>query len=258
MLSTMGVLSLAFRDATAVLLRSQQAARELEALRAERGALERQIATTEQQLVQAQTTNNRIVTEQEELRAELKALGDEQARLERDNTELQTTNAELALSNETLSAGNAQLREQNAAFQRTVNNLQNQVVTLGNERQELRRTSEREAQNLRDTLSRLESASGSELTYRRDEIVYRDLIAASDEAAILAALNRFVAGARQAVIGRGARDVELSTDQVTSLSRAVAATPGEDLVVLVAADNFCGRGAGRSQSRGVRKPRTPE
>ena len=93
---------------------------------------------------------------------------------------------------------------------------------------------------MRDTLSRLESASGSELTYRRDEIVYSDLIAASDEATILAALNRFVAGARQAVIGRGARDVELSTDQVTSLSRAVAATPGEDLVVLVAADNFVG------------------
>ena len=75
------------------------------------------------------------------LRAELAALRDEQTRLERDN-------AELALSNETLNAGNAQLREQNAAFQGTVNNLQNQIVTLVNERQELRRTSEREAQKL--------------------------------------------------------------------------------------------------------------
>jgi len=261
MLSTMGVLSLAFRDATTVLLRSQQAARELDVLRGERTLLEQQVVTTEQQLAQAQATiteaegvrdrardardaalriRNRIVLEQGALRAELTALEDQQARLEGENAALQATNAELTLSNETLSAGNVQLGEQNAAFQNTVNNLQNQVVTLENERRELRRTSEREAQNLRDTLSRLETASGSELTYRRDEIVYSDLIAASDETAILAALNRFIVGARQEVIGRGARDVELSTDQVTSLAKAVAETSGEDLVVLVAADNFVG------------------
>ena len=261
MLSTMGVLSLAFRDATAVLLRSQQAARELEALRGERRVLEQQVATTQQQLEQAQVTiiqaegvrdrardardaalriRERLLLEQRALRAELAALAGEQARLGRDNAALQATNAELALSNETLTAGNAQLREQNTAFQGTVSSLQNQVVTLQNERQELRQASEREAQNLRDTLARFEAASGSELTYRRDEIVYSDRIAAPDEATILAALNRFVAAAQRAVIGRGARDVELSTDQVTSLARAVAATPGEDLVVLVAADNSVG------------------
>ncbi len=261
MLSTMGVLSLAFRDATGVLLRSQQAARELEELRGERTLLEQQVVTTEEQLAQAQATiaeaerardrareardaalriRNRIVLEQGALRAELTALEDQQTQLGGDNAALQATNAELALSNETLDAGNALLRDQNTAFQNTVNNLQNQVVTLGNERRELRRASEREAQNLRDTLSRLETASGSELTYRDEEIVHSDLIAESGEAAILAALNRFVVGARQAVIGRGARDVELSTEQVTSLARAVAETPGEDLVVLVAADNFVG------------------
>jgi len=254
MLSTMGVLSLAFRDATAVLLSSQRIARELEVLREQRADLEQQVVTTRRELAQARTTiseaegvrdraraardaalriRERLLVEQEALRAELGALAEEQARLARDN-------AELALSNETLSEGNAQLREQNAAFQNTFNNLQNQIVTLQTELQELRLTSEREAKNLRETLLQFEAASGSELTYRRGEIVYSELIGVQEGSAILRALQRFVAGAQAAVIGRGASDVELSTDQLSSLSEAVAATSGEDLVVLVAADNFVG------------------
>lgn len=268
MLSTMGVLSLAFRDATAVLLRSQQAARELEVLRGQRTELRQQVATTEQELVQARTTSadaeaardlaraardaalrarSRILAEQEDLRAELTALEArtaaltaEQVDLEADNAALQQNNAELALSNETLSERNDQLNRQNIAFESTFNNLQNQVVTLQTELQELRLTSEREAQNLRDTLAQFEAASGSELTYRRGEIVYSNLVAAQNAAAILAALERFVAGAQGAVIGRGSSGVELRTDQLSSLAEAIAATPGEDLVMLVAADNFVG------------------
>lgn len=268
MLSTMGVLSLAFRDATAVLLRSQQAARELEVLRGQRTELRQQVATTEQELAQARTTSadaeaardlaraardaalrarSRILAEQEGLRAELTALEArtaaltaEQVDLEADNAALQQNNAELALSNETLSERNDQLNRQNIAFESTFNNLQNQVVTLQTELQELRLTSEREAQNLRNTLAQFEAASGSELTYRRGEIVYSNLVAAQNAAAILAALERFVAGAQGAVIGRGSSGVELRTDQLSSLAEAIAATPGEDLVMLVAADNFVG------------------
>lgn len=268
MLSTMGVLSLAFRDATAVLLRSQQAASELDVLREQRTELRRQVATTRQELSQARTTiaeaelvrdraraardaalriRDRILVDQEALRAELaalevrtEALAAEQVRLEADNAALQQSNAELALSNETLSERNAQLSRQNSAFESTFNNLQNQVVTLQTELQELRLASEREAQNLRDTLAQFEAASGSELTYRRGEIVYSDLVAAQRAAPILAALERFVAGAQQEVIGRGSSGVELRTDQLSSLAEAIAATSGEDLVMLVAADNFIG------------------
>ena len=56
MLSTMGILSLAFRDATGVILRSQRVAEELDALRGQRRALEEQVATTQAELSQAQTT----------------------------------------------------------------------------------------------------------------------------------------------------------------------------------------------------------
>ena len=153
---------------------------------------------------------------------------------------MEENNAELALANESLAARNTQLSAQNAEIQGTFNDLQTQVVTLNEELQALRVRSEREAQNLRDTLAQFEAASGSELTYRQNEIVYFDLIAAQNVTAISAALQAFVAGAQTAVIGRGASDVELTTDQLNSLIGAVAATPGEDLVVLLAADNFVG------------------
>ena len=183
---------------------------------------------------------DRILKEQDTLRAELTTLNDEQARLQGDNAALEENNAELSLANESLAERNTRLSAQNAEIQGTFNDLQTQVVTLNEEPQALRVRSEREAQNLRDTLAQFEAASGSELTYRQNEIVYSDLIAAQNITAISAALQEFVAGAQGAVIGGGASDVELSTDQLNSLIGAVAATPGEDLVVPLAADNFVG------------------
>ncbi len=240
MLSTMGVLSLAFRGAAGVLLRSQQTARELEDLRATTADAE--LAKNQARAARdaALRIRDRIVKEQDTLRAELTALNDEQAELQGDNAALEEGNAELALANESLAARNTQLSAQNAAIQGTFNDLQTQVVTLNEELQALRVRSEREAQNLRDTLAQFEAASGSELTYRQNEVVYFDLIAAQNVTAISAALQEFLGGAQSAVIERGASDVELSTDQLNSLIGAVAATPGEDLVVLLAADNFVG------------------
>ena len=254
MLSTMGVLSLAFRGATGVLLRSQQTARELGELRTQQERLERQITTTQEELVRARATiadaeaakdraraaRDAALRIRERTLAELQALSDQQERLKRASAALEENNAELALANESLDAQNTRLSAQNAAIQGTFNDLQTQVVTLNEELQALRVRSEREAQNLRDTLAQFELASGSELTYRRNAIVYSDLISAQNITAISAALQKFVAGAQSAVIERGASDVELSTAQLNSLIGAVAATPGEDLVVLLAADNFVG------------------
>lgn len=233
MLSTMGVLSLAFRGATGVLLRSQQTARELGDLRTQQSVLEARVITARAARDAALNIRNRTLKQQDTLRAELTALNDEQARL-------QGNNAELSLTNESLAERNTRLSTQNAQIQGTFNDLQTQVVTLNEELQALRVRSEREAQNLRDTLAQFEAASGSELAYRQNEIVYSDLIAAQSVTAISAALQEFVAGAQSAVIERGASDVELSTDQLNSLIGAISATPGEDLVVLLAADNFVG------------------
>ena len=254
MLSTMGVLSLAFRGATGVLLRSQQTARELGELRTQQERLEQQVATTQKELARARATiadaeaakdraraaRDAALRIRERTLAELQALSDQQERLKRASAALEENNAELALANESLDAQNTRLSAQNAAIQGTFNDLQTQVVTLNEELQALRVRSEREAQNLRDTLAQFELASGSELTYRRNAIVYSDLISAQNITAISAALQKFVAGAQSAVIERGASDVELSTAQLNSLIGAVAATPGEDLVVLLAADNFVG------------------
>ena len=268
MLSTMAVLSLAFRDAATVLLRSQQTARELTQLRRQRSVLGERVRTTRVELTQARATSadaevakgraraardaalrirDRILAEQDTLRTELSALeartatlSEEQTRLQGDNRALAENNIELALASESLTVRNTELSEQNAIFQSTFNDLQTRVVTLDAELQELRTVSEREAQNLRDTLAQLEAASGSELTYREGEIVYSDLIAAQNVTAISAALQEFVTGARAEVIGRGASDVELNTDQLNSLIGAVSGTPGEDLVVLYAAGNFAG------------------
>ncbi len=240
MLSTMGVLSLAFRGATGVLLRSQQTARELGDLRTQQSVLEARVMTARAARDAALNIRNRTLKQQDTLRAELTALSNEQARLQGNNAGLEENNAELSLTNESLAERNTRLSAQNAQIQGTFNDLQTQVVTLNEELQALRVRSEREAQNLRDTLAQFEAASGSELTYRQNEIVYSDLIAAQSVTAISAALQEFVAGAQSAVIGRGASDVELSTDQLNSLIGAISATPGEDLVVLLAADNFVG------------------
>ena len=268
MLVTMGVLSLAFRDAATVLLRSQRTAQELAALRTQQRALETQVDDTARELTEARATGaeaeaakdraraardaalrirDRILAEEEALRAELagleartETLTRQQARLRGDNARLAETNTELSLTNESLGARNAELSAQNVRFQRTFNDLQTRVVTLDAELSELRTASELEAQTLRDTLEQFAEASGSELTYREGEIVYSDLIAAQNVTAISAALQAFVAGAREAATGLGASDVELSAEQLNSLIGALAATPGEDLVVLYAADNFAG------------------
>ena len=247
MLSTMGVLSLAFRGATGVLLRSQQTARELGELRTQQERLEQQVTTTQEELVRARVTISDAEVAKNLARAARDAalstrdrILKEQESLKKESAALEENNAELALANESLAERNTRLSAQNAAIQGTFNDLQTQVVTLNEELQALRVRSEREAQNLRGTLAQLEAASGSELTYRKNEIVYSDLISAQNVTAISAALQQFVAGAQSAVIESGASDVELSTAQLNSLIGAVAATPGEDLVVLLAADNFVG------------------
>lgn len=233
MLSTIGILSLAFRGATTVLLRSQQTARELRALRSQQSALEAQVKTSQEELLQARATAEQAASARDLAReARDAALRTRSRILER--------NAELALANESLDARNVQLTEQNAGLESSVNNGQNRVVTLQNELQNLRLESNREAQNLTDRLTQFEAATGSELTYRRGEIVYCGLVRAQQAGPILEALRRFVAQAQQAVIVRGASDVELRTDQLSGLAEAIAATPGSDLVVLVAADNFVG------------------
>ncbi|ADI15291.1 DUF3084 domain-containing protein [Truepera radiovictrix] len=273
MLLTLGVLSLAFRDAASVLLRAQSIGRELAELREQRSALAAEVARLEadlrsgqEELERAQEVIStaerqrdtareardaalrdaiRLRQESSELRAEVAELqaraaqlAAQQEQLEQQNALLQQDNAGLRLSNEGLSQQNELLSAQNREFEDTLNNLQNQVVTLQNELQALRVESEQRAQFLRDTVAQLEAASGGELTYRNGEIVYAGVISETDEVEILGALNRFVESARQEVTRRGASDIELRADQLDGLTRAIAASPGDDLVVLVASGNF--------------------
>lgn len=268
MLSTMGILSLAFRDATGVILRAQRTAHELTGLRQERKGLEAQVAEVRSELAAARKTSaeaiaardlartardaalrtrERTLREQQALHEEVtqlsqrtRVLGAQQQTLLTANRGLQEKNTEVALANESLSAKNAQLSRQNASFENTFNNLQNQVVTLDNQLRALRSESERQAQNLRDTLAQFEAASGSELTYRQGEIVYSQVIAAKDVSEISRALQSFVGAAQQEVITRGASGLELNTDQLNSLIAATAASPAGDLVTLVAASNYVG------------------
>ncbi len=233
MLSTLGILSLAFRGATGVLLSAQRTARELDTLREQQRTLEAQVATTQQELAQARETS---AAAEDALTLARQA---RDAAL-RTRSRILETNTELTLTNESLRGRNEALTEQNSDLESNINNVQNQVVTLQNELQDLRLESNREAANLSDRLRQFEDATGSELTYRKREIVYQGLVEAQESGAILGALQEFVAQAQQAVVARGASGVLLRTDQLSVLTEAVAATPGADLVVLVAADNFVG------------------
>jgi uncharacterized protein (DUF3084 family) len=233
MLSTLGILSLAFRGATEVLLRSQRTARELQTLRAQQSDLEAQVVASQSDLAEARRTS----AEAESARDLAREARDAALRT---RSRILESNLALSLTNESLAERNASLTEQNAELESNINNVQNQVVTLQNELQELRQESNREAANLSDRLRQFEVATGSELTYRKGEIVHQGLVSAQQSGQILEELRRFVLQAQEAVTARGGSDVELRTDQLRGLTDAVAATPGSDLIVLVAADNFIG------------------
>ena len=267
MLSTLGILSVAFRGAANALLNAQQVSQELRALSRERNALQSETArlrteieASQTQLAEAQriiqsaetarddalaetsqlrTTQISLDQELGTLRRRASNLGVEVSSLEAQRTALEESNEALEQENRSLQVVNEGLAAENATFRDNVNGLSNEVVTLQNQLGTLQRDSQRQAQRLVEAREQIEAVQGGQLTYRRGEIVYSQPIAAQEPGAVREALGTYVQEANRATGGQGAGEIILRRDQVDSLTEALVASPGEDLVVLVSsADRF--------------------
>ena len=267
MLSTLGILSVAFRGAANALLNAQQVSQELRALTRERNTLQTETArlrgeieASQSQLAEAQeiiqsaetarddalaetsqlrTTQISLNQELGTLRRRASNLGVEVSSLEAQRTALEESNEALQQENRSLQVANEGLAAENATFKDNVNGLGNEVVTLQNQLGALQRDSQRQAQRLVEAREQIEAVQGGQLTYRRGEIVYSQPIDAQEPEAVREALGTYVQEANRATAGQGAGEIVLRRDQVDSLTQALAASPGEDLVVLISStDRF--------------------
>ena len=267
MLSTLGILSVAFRGAANALLNAQQVSQELRALTRERNTLQveterlrLEIEASREQLAEAQeiiqsaetarddalaetsqlrTTQVSLNQELGTLRGRASNLGVEVRSLEAQRTALEDSNEALERENRSLQVANEGLAAENATFKDNVNGLSNEVVTLQNQLGALQRDSQRQAQRLVEAREQIEAVQGGQLTYRRGEIVYSQPIDAQEPGAVREALGTYVQEANRATGGQGAGEIILRRDQVDSLTEALVASPGEDLVVLISsADRF--------------------
>ena len=267
MLTTLGILSVAFRGAANALLNAQQVSQELRALRGERNGLQQETArlrleidASQSQLAEAQSViqnaerarddalaeTSQLRSTQVSLNQELGTLkrrssnlGIEVSSLEEQRAALEASNEVLEQENRSLQVANEGLAAENAAFKDNVNGLSNEVVTLQNQLGALQRDSQRQAQRLVQAREQIEAVQGGQLTYRRGQIVYSQPIAAQAPSAVREALGIYVQEANRVTASQGAGEIILRRDQVDSLTEALAASPGEDLVVLVSrADRF--------------------
>ena len=267
MLTTLGILSVAFRGAANALLNAQQVAQELRTLSRERNALQRETArlrreieASQAQLSEAQriiqsaeserddalaetsqlrTTQIELDQELSTLRRRSSNLGVEVSALEAQRSALETSNEALQQENRSLQVANEGLAAENIKFRDNVNGLGNEVVTLQNQLGALQRDSQRQAERLVQAREQIEAVQGGQLTYRRGEIVYSQPIAAQEPGAVREALGAYVRSANRTTAGQGAGEIILRRDQVDGLTDALTSSPGEDLVVLVSsADRF--------------------
>ncbi len=267
MLSTLGILSVAFRGAADALLNAQQVSQELRALTRERNTLQAetarlrgeieasrtQLAEAQDIIQSAETARDDALAETSQLRStqvslnqqlgtmqrRASNLGVEVGSLEAQQAALEESNETLERENRSLQVANEGLAAENAAFRDNVNERSNEVVTLQNQLSALQRESQRQAQRLVAAREQIEAVQGGRLTYRRGEIVYSQPISAQEPDAVRESLGAYVQEANRATGSQGAGEIILRRDQVDSLTEALVASPGEDLVVLISsADRF--------------------
>ena len=265
MLTTLGILAVAFRGAAGVLLRAQQTSLELEGLRSEQLALQSDVETLRESLASAEAELASADAALSASRAELEAAGAsrdealEQAinltetteELNREIDALQTQAASLRERNGVLEADNTALAEQNNRLQGeykllsdrneqltgNMSALDDQVRRLEGQVAELRAQVETQAQRVSEARQETESATP---VYQRGEIVYSGVVRAAEPAAVRGALAELVQEANSATFRRGAGTLTLRSDQVDGLIGAVTQTPGADLVVLSSPTNQFG------------------
>jgi len=265
MLATLGVLSLAFRNATSVLLDAQRVATELQTLqtleRSLRGELEdllrqqtdlqedldradaqRIAAVIERELAQVQVNElvgqiNILVTQAQELEGLAGQLMAEAERLRGENVGLAARNNQLADGNSELLERNVSLVALNDSLQAQILAGNDQVDALQGQVDSLIARLEEEARRLAELQLEFARVASGEVTFVRDQVIYSGALVADTLEGAREELASFVRAANASIALRGAGEMELSPEQFEGLARAVAETDGSDLVRFISPRN---------------------
>lgn len=267
MLSTLGVLSLAFREAAQVLLHAQQAAREVDSLREQETALTAQLARTQSQLrsaeaerelaraelQQAEQARTEAVRDagalrqvQVELQNQVSGLQAEVGNLQLSIDNLQSQSANLETLNQTLrdesrslQIANSVLETENSSLQTTLGELNAQIERLQNQTLDLRQTLAARAQELVAARAQIQQVSQNSASFRDGEIVYSGQIGRETPNGVREALAELLAAADRAVLARGATSLAIDSREISDVIAQVVASPTDDVVAFVsAADQF--------------------
>ena len=222
-LTTLIVLSLAFRGATQTIINAQQVGEELNRLRAERLTLEGEIRTLGGIINELDGEVGNLSVQAESLRAE--------------NRDLQFRNQQLGDANTTLGSRNINLQVVNDQLRSEILDSNDQVRGLKSQVDKLQVILEGQAAELDRIRVQFDQVTNTQIVFADDELVYSGLLRATSPIEARDELSQLVLDASEKTLAEGAGAVQLLTEQFDRLVDAVTQTPVVDLVLFISPKN---------------------
>tara|TARA_Y100000814_G_scaffold292667_1_gene271814 strand:- start:4593 stop:5747 length:1155 start_codon:yes stop_codon:yes gene_type:complete len=222
-LTTLIVLSLAFRGATQTIINAQQVGEELNRLRAERLTLEGEIRTLGGIINELDGEVGNLSVQAESLRAE--------------NRDLQFRNQQLGDANATLGSRNINLQVVNDQLRSEILDSNDQVRGLKSQVDKLQVVLEGQAAELDRIRVQFDQVTNTQIVFADNELVYSGLLRATSPIEARDELSKLVLDASEKTLAEGAGAVQLLTEQFDRLVEAVTQTPVVDLVLFISPKN---------------------
>ena len=222
-LTTLIVLSLAFRGATQTIINAQQVGEELSRLRAERLTLEGEIRTLGGIINELDGEVGNLSVQAESLRAE--------------NRDLQFRNQQLGDANATLGSRNINLQVVNDQLRSEILDSNDQVRGLKSQVDKLQVVLEGQAAELDRIRVQFDQVTNTQIVFADNELVYSGLLRATSPIEARDELSKLVLDASEKTLAEGAGAVQLLTEQFDRLVDAVTQTPVVDVVLFISPKN---------------------
>ena len=222
-LTTLIVLSLAFRGATQTIINAQQVGEELNRLRAERLTLEGEIRTLGGIITELDGEVGNLSVQAESLRAE--------------NRDLQFRNQQLGDANATLGSRNINLQVVNDQLRSEILDSNDQVRGLKSQVDKLQVVLEGQAAELDRIRVQFDQVTNTQIVFADNELVYSGLLRATSPIEARDELSKLVLDASEKTLAEGAGAVQLLTEQFDRLVDAVTQTPVVDVVLFISPKN---------------------
>ena len=222
-LTTLIVLSLAFRGATQTIINAQQVGEELTRLRAARLTLEGEIRTLGGIINELDGEVGNLSVQAESLRAE--------------NRDLQFRNQQLGDANATLGSRNINLQVVNDQLRSEILDSNDQVRGLKSQVDKLQVVLEGQAAELDRIRVQFDQVTNTQIVFADNELVYSGLLRATSPIEARDELSKLVLDASEKTLAEGAGAVQLLTEQFDRLVDAVTQTPVVDVVLFISPKN---------------------